>query len=129
MTDRPGRGDELAVDTRAVDGLTVTRVVGEVDLVGAELVRAELDARLDLRPPVLVVDLTGVTMLGSLGIAALLDAHHRAGAAGVGFAVVARHRSVVHPLRLTEVDRVLTVVPTLAEVVAGRPLRSHTRCP
>jgi anti-sigma B factor antagonist len=101
MTDRLGGGEDLAVDTREVDGLAVTRVAGEVDLVGAELVRAELDAQLDLRPPVLVADLTGVTILGSLGIAALLDVHHRADAAGVGFAVVASHRSVVRPLRLT----------------------------
>ncbi|MER5267293.1 STAS domain-containing protein [Actinosynnema sp. NPDC002837] len=119
MTDRPWQGEELAIDTTEVHGLPVTRVTGEVDLAGVDLIHAELDVQLELRPPVLVVDLTDVTILGSLGISALLDAHHRAVAAGVRFAVVASRRSVVHPLRLTEVDRVLTVVPTLDQVVAG----------
>jgi anti-anti-sigma factor len=119
MTDRQWQGDDLAVGTTEVDGFAVTRVTGEIDLAGVDRIRAELDVQLELRPPVLVVDLTDVTILGSLGIAALLEAHHRATAAGVRFAVVASHRSVVHPLRLTEVDRVLTVVPTLDQVVAG----------
>ncbi|QQQ74326.1 STAS domain-containing protein [Saccharothrix sp. 6-C] len=119
MTDRHGRGADLAVGTTEARGLAVTRVVGEVDLAGVDLVRAELDAQLARRPPVLVVDLTEVTILGSLGIAALLDAHHRAVAVGVRFTVVASRRSVVHPLELTEVDRVLTVVPSLDQVVIG----------
>lgn len=100
-------------------GLAVTRVAGEIDPAGVDLVRAELDAQLELRPPVPAVDPTDVTVLGSLGLAALLDAHHRAVAAGVRFTIVASHRSVVHPLQLTEVDRVLTVVPTLDQVTPG----------
>ncbi|MCC8249552.1 STAS domain-containing protein [Saccharothrix luteola] len=119
MTDRHWQGAELAVDTTEVRGLPVTRVAGEIDLAGVDLVRAELDVQLELRPPVLAVDLTDVTVLGSLGIAALLDAHDRAVAAGVRFAIVASHRSVVRPLQLTEVDRVLTVVPTLDQVMPG----------
>jgi anti-anti-sigma factor len=119
MTGRQWQAADLAVGTSEVDGLAVTRVAGEVDLTGVDLMRAELDAQLELRPPVLVVDLTDVTILGSLGIAALLEAHHHAAAAGVAFAVVASRRSVVHPLRLTEVDRLLTVVPTLDQVIAS----------
>ncbi|WP_367138146.1 STAS domain-containing protein [Saccharothrix sp. HUAS TT1] len=118
MTGRPEVGG-LAIDTIEVDGRPVTRISGEVDLVGVALVRAELAGRLALRPPALVVDLTAVTILGSLGIAALLDAHHRAAATGVGFAVVASHRSVLRPLRLTEVDRLLTVAPTLEHALAA----------
>jgi anti-anti-sigma factor len=86
-------------------------------VVGVDLIRAELDAQLDRRPPALVADLSGVTVLGSLGIAALLEAHHRAVAAGVPFTVVASRRSVVRPLHLTEVDRLLKVFPTLDDVV------------
>ncbi|PSL52796.1 anti-sigma-factor antagonist [Saccharothrix carnea] len=119
MTESQWQGEDFAVDTSEIGGLAVTRVTGEVDLAGVEVMRTELDAQLARRPPVLVADLTGVTILGSLGIAALLDAHHRAVAAGMGFTVVASRRSVVHPLRLTEVDRVLTVVPTLDQVVVG----------
>ncbi|MEU4445309.1 STAS domain-containing protein [Actinosynnema sp. NPDC050801] len=118
MTDRHWQADELAVDTIEVRGFAVTRVTGEVDLAGVDLIRAELHAQLERRPPVLVADLTEVTILGSLGIAALLDAHHRAVATGVGFAVVASRRSVVRPLQLTEVDRLLTVVPSLDLVSA-----------
>ncbi|ONI92712.1 hypothetical protein ALI22I_02455 [Saccharothrix sp. ALI-22-I] len=103
-------------------GLAVTRVIGEVDLAGVDLIRAELDAQLERRPPVLVVELSEVTVLGSLGIAALIDGHYRAQAAGVEFVVVASHRSVIRPLQLTEVDRLLTVFPTLDDVVAtSRP--------
>ncbi|WP_051772224.1 STAS domain-containing protein [Saccharothrix sp. NRRL B-16314] len=120
MTDlHPSDGD-LAVETTEVRGLSVTRVTGDVDVVGVDLIRAELDAQLDLRPPALVADLSDVTVLGSLGIAALLETHHRAVAEGVPFTVVASRRSVVRPLRLTEVDRLLKVVPTLDDVATTR---------
>ncbi|WP_158848763.1 STAS domain-containing protein [Saccharothrix deserti] len=114
--DRAVETQDLAVETTEVHGLAVTLVTGEVDLAGVDLIRAELDAQLERRPPVLVVDLSGVTVLGSLGIAALIDAHTRAVAAGVQLVVVANHRSVIRPLQLTEVDRFLTVVPTLDDV-------------
>ncbi|MFD1150630.1 anti-sigma factor antagonist [Saccharothrix hoggarensis] len=118
MTDRQWWGEDIAVETTEVDGLPVTRVTGEVDALGVDLLREELDDQLDRRPRMLVADLTGVTVLGSLGIGLLLDAHRRAAADGVEFAVVAAQRAVVRPLRLTEVDRVLTVRPTLADVLA-----------
>lgn len=119
MTDRHSPTEDLAVDTTEVHGLTVTRVVGEIDLAGVDLIRAELAAQVDHRPPVLVADLTEVTVLGSLGIATLLETHQRATATGVRFAVVATRRSVIHPLQLTEVDRLITVVASLADVATG----------
>jgi anti-sigma B factor antagonist len=122
MTDRQWPDEDIAVETTEVHGLAVTRISGEVDLVGVELIRAELTAQLDRRPAALVADMSGVTVLGSLGIAALIEAHQRAVATGVAFTVVARHRAVTRPLRLTEVDRLLTVLPTLDDVVAT------TRC-
>lgn len=117
MTDRQWPDVDIAVETTEEHGVPVTRVTGEIDLLGVDLIRAELDARLDRRPSVLVADLSAVTVLGSLGIAALIETHHRAVATGVAFVVVAHHRAVIHPLRLTEVDRLLTVVPTLDDVV------------
>jgi anti-anti-sigma factor len=119
MTDRQWPDEDVAVETTEVHGLAVTRISGEVDLVGVDLIRAELTAQLDRRPSVLVADMSGVTVLGSLGIAALIETHQRAVAAGVAFTVVAGHRAVTRPLRLTEVDRLLTVLPTLDDVVAS----------
>lgn len=62
----------------------------------------------------LIADLTKVTFLGSGGLTTLLDAHHHARSHGIGMVVLSPPGHLITPLlRITELDRVLTVVTTL----------------
>jgi anti-anti-sigma factor len=113
--DRPAA--EVGVTRRR--GVVFAEVRGEVDTDSYRQVRQDLFACLEDDPWALVVDLGGVRLFGSLGIAVLMEVHERAHETGVGFAVVARQRTVVEPMRVTEVDVLLTLRPTVEEALAA----------
>ena len=91
------------------------RVVGELDVGGAQLLLAQLPAALGEEPAgpspsMLVVDLAETTFLDSLGVGALLAAREQAERSGVAFAlreVGPRCRRVLEVTRLTDVFTIL----------------------
>ena len=99
-------------------GVQVLTLSGELDMVGITDVRAELTRVLAAAPPVLVVDLTGVSFLGSAALSALVDAHRAA--TRTSLRIVAGDRRTLRPIQLTALDQVLEVYPTVAEALAGR---------
>ncbi|MEU4746357.1 STAS domain-containing protein [Actinosynnema sp. NPDC023658] len=92
---------------------------GNIDLGTVSAFRSRLGSRLDAAPPALVVDLTGVTFIGSVGVAALIAANTRAEQLGTFFAVVADNQCVLRPLRVTGADRQVLVYPTLTEAACA----------
>ncbi|MGM1060546.1 STAS domain-containing protein [Saccharothrix sp. Mg75] len=99
-------------------GVVFAEVRGEVDTDSYRQVRQELFSCLDGAPAALVVDLRRVEFFGSLGIAVLMEVHERATGLGAGFAVVAGHRTVVQPIRVTDVGELLGLCSTVEEAVA-----------
>lgn len=97
----------------------VLRVHGEVDLTTASsLDMACAEAAMD-QPEVLVIDLTGVTFLGTLGLTTLLAAHRRALPGGLR--IVAADRPTWRPLELTGLTTVLAVYRSLDDALTGAP--------
>jgi anti-anti-sigma factor len=101
------------------EGVAVAAVAGVVDMVSYREIAADLGALVESRPPALVLDLRGVTFLGSIGIAVLVNAQHATRRLGVAFAVVADNRSVLRPLLAARVDHVLPVHPTLDDALSA----------
>jgi anti-anti-sigma factor len=95
----------------------VLAVTGDVDLYTVPRLTAALELAVRERPPVLVVDLTGVEFFGSVGLNALLAAHDQA-AAHTEIRVVAARRVALSPIQLTGVDRLLAVYPSRAAALA-----------
>ncbi|MFT7837980.1 STAS domain-containing protein [Saccharothrix sp. BKS2] len=118
--DRPG----VAVRVARRRGVVFAGVQGDIDTDSYQDVRQQLFACLEDDPSALIVDLGGVVLFGSLGIAVLMEVHERAYETGVGFAVVARQRTVVDPMRVTEVDVLLTLRPTVDEALTAVRARS-----
>lgn len=117
-------------------GLVLVRVLGEVDMLTARHLRDVLDGALravaaerDVGPdatgdgetPSVVCDLEGVTFLGASGLDAFAEAHATALERGVHLVLVAAHRTVVRPLRVTALDRVLTLRATHPALGARMP--------
>lgn len=101
----PGEeGPRLTLRTEVDGGLARVIAVGEVDLATAERFGQELTAALDREVATVVVDLAGVNLLDSTGIAALIQARNQATAGG-------RRLSVVNPQPM--VRRVLEVTGVL----------------
>ena len=109
--------DSLLWIQRTVDNLSVVvQAGGELDMLTAPRLSAQLDqAEAIVVPPApVVLDLTGITFLGSAGLAVLLRHHERCAELGSTLRIRAGGRAVIRPLAMTALDRVLNVVPELA---------------
>lgn len=101
----------------------VVRLVGEVDLVTAEhaadqLRAAEAVAVADGHA-VVVLDLTQVTFLGSVGLALLVEHNQLCGELGSRLCVVVGdNRAVWLPIRTAALDQVVTVVSSPVAALA-----------
>jgi len=86
-------------------------VIGDVDLVTAPRLQSAFDHLLRHDQSVLVVDLDGVTFLGSVGLSMLLKAHAMAGPGRLR--VVAATRASRRAIEVTALDQVLAMFPTV----------------
>ncbi|MEU7786581.1 STAS domain-containing protein [Amycolatopsis sp. NPDC049159] len=110
--------DLVRVTPERVGGAVVLDVAGEVDLLSASVLSEGITAALADPPELLVIDLTGVSFLASIGITALLEARRSAGTA-TRVRVVAPERSVVaRTLQLTGLREALAVTATRDEALA-----------
>lgn len=112
--------DLLHVTVHRPDGGTeVLEAAGEVDLLSVAVLDDALVAALAREPALLVIDLTGVSFLASVGMTVLLKAHRDAGS-GTKLRVVAPGRSTVgRALELTGLTEALAVTGTRADALSG----------
>ncbi|MBE1501789.1 anti-anti-sigma factor [Amycolatopsis lexingtonensis] len=104
--------DLVTVTQERVGDATVLTVSGEVDLLSASVLSDGITEALADPPELLVIDLTGVSFLASIGITALLEARRGAGN-GTRVRVVAPEHSVVaRTLELTGLHETLAVTAT-----------------
>lgn len=89
-------------------GVTVLAVSGEVDMVSAPALRDALVNGL-ADGGTFVVDMTGVTFLGSAGLAVLVEAARLAPQHSATLKVVATARAVTRPLEATGLGEVFSV--------------------
>lgn len=92
----------------------VVRAGGELDLLTAPRLSTQLDlAEAIVVPPApVVLDLTGLTFLGSAGLSVLVAHAERCAALGSRLAVLSDDNAVVNrPLEMTGLDKLLAVNP------------------
>ncbi|MFL6119332.1 STAS domain-containing protein [Actinophytocola sp.] len=111
-------GDQfgVSVDVEHHGAATVLRVAGELDLLTTPTFTQACEQELGKRPPVLVIDLTGVTFLASVGMSAIVSAHEAAGER-TKVRVVAGTRDTLRPIRVTGLDKLLSVYSSLPEAL------------
>jgi anti-sigma B factor antagonist len=97
------------------------RVGGEVDLATAPQLRAKLVDLVEVgEAGSVVVDLTPVAFMDAAGLGVLLATHERARANGGRVLLVCPEGPVLRVLRLTGMDKVLSLYGSLAEAVAAQ---------
>ena len=97
------------------------RVGGEVDLATSPQLHAKLVDLVEVgEASSVVVDLTPVAFMDSTGLIVLLAAHKRARANGGRVLLVCPGGPVLRVLRLTGMDKVLSIHGSLAEAVAAQ---------
>ena len=99
------------------DGVIVARISGDLDYLCAPQLRRRLLDQVDASCRLLVVDLTGVTMLSAAAMEMLLAVDVLAAARSCELRLVASNRAVLRPLSLTGLDERLAVHGTLADAL------------
>jgi anti-sigma B factor antagonist len=110
----------LRVQRQATGAGIVVHVAGELDLNTAQdLVDQLAEARAQARTPgPLVIDLTDLTFMGSVGLSVLLDHDRRCRDAELDLRVVAGNRTIARTFSKTGLHTILAVFATLAEALA-----------
>ncbi|RKT56551.1 anti-anti-sigma factor [Saccharothrix australiensis] len=103
---------------RPVDGVTVVAATGEIDMLTAPDLRADVLGRME-DAATLVLDMSSVSFLGSAGLAVLVEASQHAKRRGTAFRVVAVERAVTRPLAATGLGEVFSVYGSVAEALAA----------
>jgi anti-sigma B factor antagonist len=91
----------------------VVRASGELDLLTAPRLSTQLDlAEAIVVPPApVILDLTGLTFLGSAGLTVLVSHAERCAALGSRLEIISEGPVVNRPLEMTGLDKVLAVNP------------------
>ena len=101
------------------DHLVVLSVKDTVDMLTApQLSRAICDV-LENSATALIIDLTEVTFLASVGMSVLVATQEAADAMAVRFAVVAEGAATSRPIRLLGIDAIVALYPTLDEALSA----------
>ena len=110
------------------DAVTVVTLPGEVDMVSIAAVRDDLFSSLNRGSVHLVVDARATTFLDSTGINALVRVRERAERMGGSVHLVTESPPVQRVLALTQLDRVVAVVPTMQAALEciATPATIHT---
>ena len=98
---------------------TVVHVVGEIDTLTAPVLRAQLDEQ-SPAVPLLVLELSDVTFLGSAGLAVLVAAKDAADARGHTLRLVCGSRIVIRALEATGLLTLFDVADGVPEALGSR---------
>ncbi|GAA1774835.1 STAS domain-containing protein [Nocardioides hankookensis] len=108
----------LAVSDELVGATRVVRCAGEIDLATVPQLRDRVSRLQVDGPPHLVIDLTGVTFIDSLGLGALIGAHKRARVLK-GSLVLVPSEAATRVFAATALDRVFELRASVDEALAG----------
>ena len=103
-----------------MDGQThVVAVTGEIDLFTAPEFKQRVSAPIDAGRTRVVVDLTETTFIDSSSLGVLIGAHRRLRRLEGTLVIVCSNDAIVKTFRITGLDGVFTIVPTLEEALNG----------
>lgn len=105
--------DAYTLDVTEQDGARVLRASGEIDIISAPALRSALLPALETGQPV-VLDLSGVSFLGSSGLAVLVEAREHAQGAARELRLVCSSRIVIRALEATGLRDLFDIAPDLA---------------
>jgi anti-sigma B factor antagonist len=108
-------------DRRVGDDTHVVEVSGEIDLFTAPEFKQRMSAPIDAGRSQLIVDLSGTTFIDSSSLGVLIGAHRRLKLRGGSLVVVCRNEAITKTLKITGLDGVFTVAPTVDAALADDP--------
>ena len=110
--------DSMSTSVEHRGDIAVLVVSGVVDLATAPALEEVTDQLVAQQPRALVVDITEVTFLASVGLKILASTHRDVTPTGC-FAVIADGPATSRPIKLTHLDEIFRLYPTLDDGLAA----------
>ena len=110
-------------DRRIDDDTHVVAVSGEIDLFTAPEFKQRMSEPIDAGRSQLVVDLSGTTFIDSSSLGVLIGAHRRLKLRGGSLVVVCTSDAIAKTFKVTGLDGVFTVAPTVESALADDAAR------
>ncbi|SON60093.1 Anti-sigma-F factor antagonist RsfB [Mycobacterium simulans] len=110
--------DSITATVADHDGVVVLSIGGEIDLVTAPALEKAIGGVVADNPKALVIDLSAVEFLGSVGLKILAATYEKLGSSAE-FGVVARGPATRRPIHLTGLDKTFPLYPTLDDALTG----------
>jgi anti-sigma B factor antagonist len=101
------------------NGIVILHISGEVDLATSPELEGHVDRVLRSAPSVVIVDLSGVTFLGSTGIGLLLKAQEQAQQTNTDLLLAAAQRVVLRPIEISGLTAVFRIHHNVSQAVAA----------
>jgi anti-sigma B factor antagonist len=102
-----------------VEGVTILALDGGLDHTTTALFIAQMDGLVEEGAARVVLDLSKLTYASSWGLAAMVRVHHHFAARGGRIAFANLHATVATVLRLSHLDRLFDLHPTVDAAVHG----------
>src|SRR5919107_4464052 len=111
---------EFSITDRQVnDDTHVVAVTGEIDLFTAPEFKQRVSAPIDEGRTHVIVDLTATTFIDSSSLGVLIGAHRRLRRLNGTLVIVCSGEAILKTFRITGLDGVFTIVPSLDEAFNG----------
>ena len=121
MSDKGQRlspADPISTSVAHRNGVAVVTVGGDIDLSTAPAFEAAIASALEDAPTVLVVELSAVDFMASVGLRILASAREQLEGSGQ-LAVVANNPATRRPIQLTGLDKMFSLYRTLGDALTA----------
>jgi len=109
----------LSLEARDLAHATVLRVSGSADMAAAEELREGLQGLVDRQVPLIVIDLSELEFIGSMGLGAIVWGHLRSRHHQGEIRLVSPRPAVRQMLEITCLTKVFPIYETVEQAVAG----------
>src|ERR1700759_1563025 len=110
--------DPIPTSVAHRDGVAVVSIGGEIDLSTAPAFEAGIAQALEEDPPALVIELSEVIFMASVGLRILAATQEKLGKS-IQLAVVADNMAASRPTELPRLDKIISLYPTFDEALTG----------
>jgi anti-sigma B factor antagonist len=110
--------DPITTSVAQREGVAVVSIGGEIDLSTAPAFEAAIAGALDDDPPVLVIELSEVSFMASVGLRILAATQEKV-SKSARVAIVASNPATSRPMQLTGLDKVMSLYPTLDDALTA----------
>ncbi len=111
--------DLISIETKNEEDLCILTVKGRLGITTENALRERVSALIEQSQVHLILDFTGVTFMDSSGMSSVLSAMRSVSENQGRICLVCDTRHILRVLRITSIDKLMAIYPTLEEALAA----------